>query len=289
GESLRAAFRLLDEHRPEAAIGHGGFASVPLAIAARRRGVPLLLLEQNVVPGRATSWLSRWAERVCVSFEETRGVLPKRTPTLVTGNPVRRAITASGGRRRDARHTTDPPTLLVLGGSQGAAGVNATAVAALAGSERKDEWRIVHQTGERDASAVRAAYSDAGLSAEVAAYFPDLPSRYVEASLVVSRAGATTLAELACLGVPTILVPYPGALRDHQRKNAEHFASAGGALIVPEGPTAADRLRRVLDELSDAPDRLADMSRAMRALARPDAASAVADVFMPRAVMTRAA
>ena len=152
-----------------------------------------------------------------------------------------------------------------------------------------DGWNVVHQTGERDAETVSEAYAAAGVSAEVAAFFPDLPSRYADAALVVSRAGATTLAELACIGCPVVLVPYPGAVRDHQRRNAEHFVSAGGAVLVPEGPTSSGRLTETLGELLVNPARQAEMSVAMRHSAMPDAAEAVADLLLPRSVVVRAA
>jgi UDP-N-acetylglucosamine--N-acetylmuramyl-(pentapeptide) pyrophosphoryl-undecaprenol N-acetylglucosamine transferase len=281
---LRESLRLIDDLRPAAVIGLGGFASVPVGLAARLRRIPLILLEQNAIPGRATSLLSRWADRVCVSFEPTIPLLPKSASPILTGNPVRDAV-------RQIRLRRDrTPTLLILGGSQGAAGVNAmtiTAIARLKG--RLAGWRITHQTGERDAPAVRDAYAAHGIAAEVAPFFPDLPTRYAEATLAISRAGATTLAELACAGLPAILVPYPRSVRDHQQRNAEHFASAGAAAVVPEGEEAADRLAHTLASLLEHPTRLAAMSAAMRRLARPDAAGAVADLILPRAGSERLA
>ena len=181
-------------------------------------------------------------------------------------------------------------SILILGGSQGAHGVNAAASSAVVLLKEQLAGRaILHQTGERDAAAVREIYRRAGIDAEVAAYVPDLASRYGAAALVVSRAGATTLAELSCAGRPAILMPYPGAVRDHQRKNAEHFATSGGAILVPEGPAAAFRVMAALRELLDHPARLRDMADAIRRLARPDAASAVADILLPRSTVRLAA
>lgn len=310
-KGIRESLRLLEELRPQAVIGLGGFASVPLGIAARVRRVPLIALEQNVVPGRATSLLSHWAEQVCVSFEETAALLPRRARTVVTGNPVRAAIRtrarAAGPRpaRRDPEERSPAwpasegvsmsprgalATLLVLGGSQGAYGVNAMATEAIASlKERTHGLHVVHQSGERDVSAVRHAYDRNGIASEVAPFFDDLAGRYREATLVITRAGATTLAELACVGRPAVLVPYPRSVRDHQRRNAERFAAAGGAVIVPEGEEASGRLAGALSDLLTRPARLTEMAAAMRRLARPDAASAVADLLLPRSAAAKAA
>ena len=277
--SLKAALRLIDERRPEAVIGLGGFASVPMGVAAVRRGIPLILLEQNVIPGRATSWLSRWADRVCVSFEETVPLLPRRVKAIVTGNPVRNVMTHGTTHRRVGQK----PSLLILGGSQGAAGVNAMAIAAATRLSRQlAGWQIVHQTGERDLETTRTAYARAGLDVVAEAFFPEIAVRYRAASLAISRAGATTLSELACVGCPALLVPYPGAIRDHQRRNAEFYAAVGGAAVVPEGSDGPDRLARLLEQLLNEPGRLRAMSHAMSAVARPDAAAAVASLLIRR-------
>lgn len=283
--SVRRSLRLIDALRPRTVIGLGGFASVPVALAARIRRVPVILLEQNVVPGRATSLLSRWAETVCVSFAETVPLLPTRSRCVVTGNPVRSRILR-------ARRTPAAPvkTLLVLGGSQGAAGLNTMATAAVVAlHESLAGWHVVHQTGDRDAERVRAAYAAAEIEAEVAPFCDDLPRRYAEATLTVSRAGATTLAELAAVGLPAVLVPYPRSVRDHQARNATHYAAAGAAVIVPEGPTGNERLIGVLRSLIDSPSRRAEMGEAMLHCARPSAASAVVSRLLPPAARARAA
>lgn len=285
GSAVRGALRLIDETRPEAVIGLGGFASVPVAAAARVRAVPVVLLEQNVVPGRATSLISRWADEVCVSFAETIPMLPRGVRCRVTGNPVRREVL-----RRLPPRSRRGETLLILGGSQGAVGLNGMAVSAIRTlRERVRGWRVVHQTGERDVERVRAAYAEMEVEAEVAAFFDDLPARYANAALAVSRAGATTLAELACLGVPAVLVPYPGAVRDHQARNAEYYAALGAAVMVSEGDRAGERLAVALSGLSSEPSQLSRMSAAMGRCAKPDATAAVADVLVPRAAAAAAA
>ncbi|MEX2285647.1 MAG: undecaprenyldiphospho-muramoylpentapeptide beta-N-acetylglucosaminyltransferase [Planctomycetaceae bacterium] len=278
--SYRVAGSLLRRERPACVVGLGGFASVPVALAARRLGIPIVLLEQNVVPGRATSLLSRLATSVCFSFPETTGTLATRPNARVTGNPVRRSIAALTNTSTDLSESS-PPTLLILGGSQGAIAVNdATFAAARNLSIPLAGWRIVHQTGRQDAERVRRCYDELRIDAIVEPFFTDLVDWLRSASVVVSRAGATTLAELACAGCPTVLIPYPGSIGDHQRANARVFAAAGAARIVEQADsvheTAAALARQLQPLLVDATLR-ESMSIAMRALARPHAARAVAD------------
>jgi UDP-N-acetylglucosamine--N-acetylmuramyl-(pentapeptide) pyrophosphoryl-undecaprenol N-acetylglucosamine transferase len=276
----RAATRWIDQNSPDVVIGLGGFASAPLVYSAARRGIPVVLLEQNVVCGRATRWLSRRAALVCVSFSETMNELRRGTHAAVTGNPVRREVAALLSAR-GSHATGGPRTLLVLGGSQGAQPVNvamletAAAIrASLAG------WRIVHQTGAEQIELVRQRYRELRLTAVVEPFFADLPAWYPTAEIAIARAGATTLAELACAGLPSLLVPYPHAARDHQRHNAQVFAAAGAARIIEQrsdpAHTSADLGRNLLDLIDSAGIRHR-MRRAMRALARPDAARAVVD------------
>ncbi len=281
--SYHAASRLVRSLRPDVIVGLGGFTSVPVGIAASWHGVPLVLLEQNIVPGRATSFLSRLADEICVSFAETRGSLRTCGTTIVTGNPVRASVlqTTEGSPRSTCSDTPNRQTLLILGGSQGAAGVNSMVLSTIGRlGAQLSGWRIVHQTGERDAARIRAGYRQLGMTAEVAAYYDDLPARYRDAQIVISRAGATTLAELACCGLPAILIPYPQSTKNHQQKNAEHFACADASRVVTEGSGAAYDLELALQPLVRAEDRRGVMSAAMRRLARPDAAAAVANIVL---------
>lgn len=284
--ACRAADELIRQRQPAAVIGLGGFASVPLVTAAKRRRVPIVLLEQNAVAGRATSRLAKSATLVCHSFASAVPAGRRGANCVVTGNPVRREIavlvpTGSMPLR------IGKPALLVLGGSQGSNAVNAAMIATA--RELKDalrSWRIVHQCGPRDRNSVVDEYRRLALDAEVAAFFDDLPARYADADLVVSRAGATTLAELACAGLPAVLLPYPNAIRDHQRRNAEQFAHTGAAMIVEQQPdasaTARDLSASLKPLLNDA-DRRRQMSAAMRTFARPDAAARVAGLVLQTA------
>jgi UDP-N-acetylglucosamine--N-acetylmuramyl-(pentapeptide) pyrophosphoryl-undecaprenol N-acetylglucosamine transferase len=289
-QAFRAAVSALRRERPAVVIGLGGFASAPLVLAAQQLSIPTVLLEQNVTPGRATRWLSRRASLVCLSFDVTRKSIASRGRVVVTGNPVRREIAALSEESAAATVTApsvEPAgheTLLVLGGSQGAHGVNLAMVEAVDVVRAKlPGWSIVHQTGQNDAAEVAGAYDRIGVAATVSPFLNDLPVRYSTAAIAISRAGATTLAELACAGIPAILFPYPQAARDHQLQNARVFEAAGAACVIDEknptdtpGAVLAGRLRILLD------DRAAreNMSRAMRRLARPLAAVSVAEEIL---------
>lgn len=281
----RQACDLIERERPAAVIGCGGFASAAPVYAARRSGVPYVLLEQNVIPGRATRWLSRLGGTVCVSFEASRTHLPRSARTIVTGNPIRREIQELALRPIERpRQPGLVRTLLVLGGSQGAWPVNEMLIGfANRSPHALDGWRVVHQTGQTDVERVHQAYTAAGIDADVAAFYQNLALQYRDASLVVSRAGATTLAELACAATPAILVPYPHAMDNHQWYNAREFEQAGAAVIVEQqgDPTAGlSAFEETLLRLLNDEDRRAAMARAIRGLARPNAAASVVEYLM---------
>jgi UDP-N-acetylglucosamine--N-acetylmuramyl-(pentapeptide) pyrophosphoryl-undecaprenol N-acetylglucosamine transferase len=277
--AFRNACRNIDQDRPVAVIGLGGFASVPFALAAKKRQVPCLLLEQNTVPGKANRWLSRW-HPICLTFEESAHHLPAQVDSHLTGNPLRGEIRELAISNRPL--PLERPTLLVLGGSLGSRQVNDSMLnaAELLASDLSG-WRIVHQTGPEGADAVRSTYSKHRIAHEVAPFLPDMPARLASATLTVARAGATTLAELAAVGIPAILIPYPTAADDHQTKNARLFAEAKAAVTV----TSTDRSFEPVDlashltaMLSDR-QRLLSMSEAMKTLGKPDAAAKVVTIL----------
>ena len=283
----QAARQLIREQTPAVVIGCGGFASAPLVFAAIRAGVPVVLLEQNLIPGRANVWLSRWATRLCLSFEETLAYLPgsvqRRAAEVVTvtGNPVRQSmLPVEPGTPRL------PNQLLILGGSQGARHLNeaiaewvSTRPPALAG------WHLIHQTGTADQPAIAQRYSPLSgfLQAEAVAFITDPASDYRTATLVIARAGATTLAELACLAAPTVLVPLPSAARDHQTANARWYADQGAARLVTQAATPPETARQLAEAvtplLTDFSARQC-LSHAISATARPQAAHAVANIVL---------
>lgn len=279
----REARRIVEARRPAVVIGCGGFASVPLLLAARSRRVPIILLEQNAIPGRVTRWLSRSALTVCCTDPASINHLPRNRSPLLTGNPVRREISALVNRL--PQEVAGGRTLLILGGSQGSHALNQALVElAAADPQMFRGWDIVHQTGEQDRLMVKNAYEAVGLRADVQTFAADMAAIYRKAAVVVTRAGATTLAELACAGIPSVLVPYPQAADDHQRANAETFRAAGGSVVVEQQQAAfstalAIELRSLLSEET----RRRTMSTAIRQLAAPDAARRVADVILQAA------
>jgi UDP-N-acetylglucosamine--N-acetylmuramyl-(pentapeptide) pyrophosphoryl-undecaprenol N-acetylglucosamine transferase len=269
--SVGSAWKILGELRPDVLIGVGGYASAPAVVAARLRGVPTVLLEQNAHPGLTNRVLARFADRVCVAFPESAAYFPP-AKTIETGNPVRppdeKPRTAHGGF-----------SILVFGGSAGAHRLNEVGVEAIARLEREG-LRVLHQTGEADLESVRRRYREHGIDADVRPFIDDMAAAYAAADLVVCRAGATTLAELTALGRPAVLVPYPYAADDHQRKNAESLVRRGAAAMILDRELTPEGLAGAIAQLREAPDRLAAMAAAARALGRPDAAERVVDVCL---------
>ncbi|MBS0203857.1 MAG: undecaprenyldiphospho-muramoylpentapeptide beta-N-acetylglucosaminyltransferase [Planctomycetes bacterium] len=281
----KSARRLIHSEQPDAVIGLGGYASAPVVWAAAHVGIPVVLLEQNVIPGRTNRWLSRSAAKVCVSFPEASGLFPAATRVVVTGNPLRLEIAALHQRSAAKNSRPESPQeLLVLGGSQGADLLNdAVVTAALALKSELQHWRIVHQSGPRQAKTLRQTYESLSLHAHVEPFFPEMAERYQAASLVISRAGATTIAELTCCGLPTVLIPYPHAADDHQRANAESIRDRGAAVIVEHSPNPAETAQQLVDQLRSLltdSDRRQTMSAAAFQLAQPNAAAAVADEIL---------
>ena len=289
-----AARRALDELRPSVVVGLGGYHSAPLGHAAARRGVPLVLLEQNALPGRATRWLAPRADAVLLAMDVACAALPHPCRAIVTGNPVREAFFRNAMPQRSPAPTRDEPgprcdeppspLLIVLGGTHGAGWLNEQAPWAChrLGS-RLAGWRIVHQSGPAQRDYTAAIYTGLGLRAEVVEFADDMPSLLADARLAVCRAGGTTLAELAAAGVPAILVPLPGATDRHQHCNAAVMADAGAALVVEQpalGQQTPRNLTEALRSLLDAPKRLDAMRRATARLARPRAARDAAEIVL---------
>lgn len=286
----RIAQQLLADEYPAWVIGLGGYISAPTVWAASRRGIPILLLEQNAIPGAATRWLASSATHIALTFADARQYFGKNSPTIVTGNPLRTEVIAASGRR--VHHKSDLCTLLILGGSQGAESLN-DAITALLPQLREQlaGWRIVHQTGASRAEKVVEAYRQHSLPATVAEFIPDIAAHYASADLVISRSGATTLSELACIGCPAILVPYPFAADQHQRANARAFVDRGAAVMVEQSKESCEtvkRLRGPLAELLTDSLRRDSIARAMRELALPDATRTIVDIMLPvEATLTR--
>lgn len=269
------ALWLLRRGRPSLVIGMGGYVAAPVLLAAWLSRVPSLLCEQNVRPGLANALLGRAARAWAVAFPETAAQLPGRR-AVVTGNPVRRSICEAGLARRQRGSAPQPPALLVFGGSQGARSINRAMVEALPPLRaRADGLRIMHQTGPHDHGWVAEAYGRAGVAAQVVTYIDDMASACLAASLVVCRAGATSVAELTVMGLPAILVPYPHAAHGHQEENARSLVAHGAALMIRDAELSGARLAAAIGELLDDPPRRCRMSACSRALGKPDAAASI--------------
>lgn len=274
------AWRVVSTRRPHVVIGVGGYSSGPIVACAALRGIPTMVLEQNAMPGLTNRLLARLVDAAAVTYEAALPFFGGKG--FVSGNPVRAGFRAPSDadpstRESAAQRQGRGPRVLVFGGSQGAHAINVAVAAALPALRRAfpGSW-ITHQTGTADLDAMRAAHRDAGGDGRVEAFITDLDREMRLADLVVCRAGATTLAELAAAGKAALLVPLPTATDDHQRKNAAALAARGAASVLDQRELTPERL--VIDVcalLGDHPRR-AGLGAALAALARPDAADVVA-------------
>lgn len=263
--------KLLNDFHPDVVIGVGGYASGPGMLAAWLRGTPTLAFEPNLVPGFANRVVSHLVSAAAVHFEETARYFRN---ARVTGVPVRPEFFAIPARPANA-----PPTLLVFGGSQGAAAINKAVIDSLPGLKAAIPGiSIIHQTGERDYNQAQSAYVGSGTSAEVSPFIQDMPEAFSRADLLLCRSGASTVAEIAAAGKPAIFVPFPRAADDHQLRNAESLTQKGAAMLIPEPGLASDRLIAVIAELLQDRTQLQAMGKAARALAHPNAAAEIAEM-----------
>jgi UDP-N-acetylglucosamine--N-acetylmuramyl-(pentapeptide) pyrophosphoryl-undecaprenol N-acetylglucosamine transferase len=276
GRALLQAMGVLRRHRPCLVLGMGGFVSGPGGLMARLLGIPLVIHEQNARPGTTNRWLARLANQVLTAFPDS---FPADR-ALVVGNPVRASITAVAEPAERFAGRTGPARLLVVGGSQGARALNQRVPAALALLPAEQRPEVRHQAGGQLYEMTVAAYQAAGVSARLEPFIEDMAAAYGWADLVLCRAGALTVAELAAVGVGAILVPFPFAIDDHQTANAGFLERAGAALILHQADLDAVRLAEQLRTLLSDRPRLLVMAQAARRLARADAAEQVATLCL---------
>jgi len=282
--SLFRCRAILASERADAVVGFGGYVSVPLGLAAIVSGVPLVLHEQNSVPGVANRLLSRWAKAVCLTYENSRGHLGHAERAVVSGNPVRDAVIDADRDAGRAAYGVSPneTLLLVFGGSRGARHLNTAIINLYNTLSVVEDLRVVHVAGPTEASAVREALrTQAGGDPawwSVLEYVDAMGDLLAAADLVVCRSGATTLAEVAALGKATILVPYPYATDDHQTRNADPFVEAGASEVIADGDLDSPAFGELLAGLLADPARRARMAEAALSLGRPQAACAVVEV-----------
>ncbi|MEM9175939.1 MAG: undecaprenyldiphospho-muramoylpentapeptide beta-N-acetylglucosaminyltransferase [Myxococcota bacterium] len=264
------ARRVIARFGADAVVSVGGYAAMPAALAARLRRTPLFLVEPNAIPGRVNRLTARFARRVFVGFESTRGHLPPKASSVCLGVPLRRALYRAFADRPEKAVPSAPLRVFVFGGSQGARQLNENVPEALA-RLRKKSVEVFHQTGETERDLVEARYAELGMPAEVVAFEHEMPKRYAWADLAICRAGALTVAELALAGMPALLVPYPFAADDHQAANARALEEVGAARCLEAKPLDVNALAQSVAELVTTPGRLVLMREAAERLARPHA------------------
>jgi UDP-N-acetylglucosamine--N-acetylmuramyl-(pentapeptide) pyrophosphoryl-undecaprenol N-acetylglucosamine transferase len=270
-QSARAIFA----HRPDVVLGMGGYVSFPGAMMASLLNRPLAIHEQNSVAGLANRVLAKLADRVLTTFPNAFG---EATAVIWTGNPVRQEIVAMAPPENRYAARAGQLRVLVVGGSQGAQVLNTVMPEALALLATGARPRVVHQAGAGHDDTVRSRYRERGVAAEVVAFIDDMAARYTETDLIVCRAGATTVAEIAAAGIASLLVPYPHSMDDHQTINARFLADRGAALLIPQGELTPQRLAEILGGFTR--ERLLAMAQAARAAGRPEATRSVAQVCM---------
>lgn len=277
-----AARWYLREKHVSAVVGLGGASSAPAVRAAISSGIPVVLLEQNVVPGRVTRWLARSARSVCLGFEQTRSYFPSAVPVTVTGNPARMTFEKLYRQHGKTSFRAKQKRLVIIGGSSRSSSLNEQMPRAL--SRLRNElagWQIVHQAGDGQLKETERRYQELCINALVFAYVDEMAPLVFGSDVMVCRAGATTLAELALAGVPSVLVPTP-AVMDYQWPNAEVYASAGAATVIDEtdipGSLEAELAEHIRPLLVDE-GRRAQMAAQMRRLARPDAGANVCNTI----------
>jgi UDP-N-acetylglucosamine--N-acetylmuramyl-(pentapeptide) pyrophosphoryl-undecaprenol N-acetylglucosamine transferase len=276
--AILTAARRIREFQPDVLVGVGGYGTVPPVIAATSMGLPYVLLEQNVRPGKANRFLAPGAARIYVQWAEARSAFPGcGSKIVVTGSPLRKQLRRIPRDQALGRFGlgNDRPTLAVVGGSQGAEALNRGVVEALNGTASK--LQIIHVTGKSQVDAVRSAYAAKGAKAVVVDFVSDMDSLYSAADLVVSRAGAMAIAELAAFGTPSVLVPIARSSGDHQRENARAAAKGGGAIMIEERHGLPSGLTPLLEKLVARDPVFETMSRNLAPLAKPAAAQAVLD------------
>jgi UDP-N-acetylglucosamine--N-acetylmuramyl-(pentapeptide) pyrophosphoryl-undecaprenol N-acetylglucosamine transferase len=278
---VAASFGIMGRSKPRAVVGFGGYPSFPPLVAARLRGIPTLLHEQNAVLGRANRALAGTVTAVATSFAETKLLTGKAlAKARLTGNPVRDTVVDWAAEAYRTPAPGGPVSLVVFGGSQGARFFSDTVPPAIAllPEAMRSRLFIVQQCREEDLGRVEAAYQSLGVRAHLQTFFANLPEEMARAQLVIGRAGASTVAELTVLGRPAILVPLPHALDNDQLNNARQLAAAGGGWCLEQKDVTPQTLAQTLADLLNAPDTLSRAAQAAKAQGRPDAVMRLADV-----------
>ncbi len=281
--------KILKRFRPDMVLGVGGYASLPMVLAARGMGIRRFIHEQNAIPGLTNRLLSRFASMVFITLDESSRYFPPAT-TALTGNPLRRQILDMVGNRGQGTGDREGPAapctlhpapcfhLFVFGGSQGAHAINSAMIEALPFlKERRARLTITHQTGEKDCVEVTAAYRAAGVEALVTPFIGDMATEYAKADLIICRAGATTIAEVTACGKACLFIPFPHAVDDHQRRNAEALLKKDACFMMLERELTGETLADAISRLAEDPELVRRTGKAAYGLARLDAARIIVD------------
>jgi len=279
-KGIRESYRYLGEMMPDLVVGTGGYVSLGPVISAKLLSIPVMIMEQNSVPGRTNRLLGHIADAVCITYQESMARFP-RNKVYLTGNPVREKV-LRGSKTSALRLFSlreDLFTVFVFGGSSGATSINRAVVDGLQYLlDLKGEIQFLHQTGERDFEFVRDSYRSYGFEGTVTPYIYQMPEAYAVADIVVSRAGATTIAELCATGKPAILIPYPHAAGNHQEMNARRLAELGAALMIKDSELSGKRLADEIIRLFNDGEFRNFIRKKAIGFGKPDAVRKIADI-----------
>ncbi len=282
-KALFASLKLIKEKQPKAVIGVGGYAAGPIVLAARLKGIPTAIMEQNSFPGLTNRILSKLVREIYTGMPTQRFPVKK---VRFLGNPVRSEIIAA--REKSYEEPKDGFTLLVAGGSQGAHAVNELLADAAPTLSAISGLKIIHQAGKSDVDLLKEAYSAAGISADVFAFDSKMAEKYSAAHLIIARAGAMTISEIAAIGRPAILIPFPYASDNHQLFNAKYLANYGAAIIMEQKVTTPSLLAQKVSDLAAHPASLSDMAKKSRELGKVEAAKQIAAALLALAGLNSA-
>ena len=265
---------VLKQFSPNIVVGVGGYASGPAVLTAHFMRIPTAIAEQNAIPGITNRILGNFANKIFVTYAQTKTFFPQ-TKVILSGNPVRAAFVVERSKEKEKK---DYRQLLIFGGSQGAEAINKSIIDMLPQLQSmKTKIHILHQTGSRQAEEVKKAYEQFGIQAKVTPFIVDMAGAYADADLIICRAGATSLAEITAAGKAAILIPYPWAANDHQLKNAQALATEGAALMIPERELSSGKLFSTIENLLRDEQKLRQMEDNSLRMSKIDAAATIVD------------
>ncbi|HEY2925156.1 MAG TPA: undecaprenyldiphospho-muramoylpentapeptide beta-N-acetylglucosaminyltransferase [Candidatus Eisenbacteria bacterium] len=275
---LAQSFRLIVDLKPHVVVGTGSYVSAPVILVARLFGIPVIIQEQNSIPGATNRWLNLVATEVHISFLESRGYFRRKNNLRVSGNPIRRSLLQQDRSSAYEVFGLDPEkrTLFVFGGSRGASSINRAMEGALEHLKQMPSLQVIWQTGAEDFEAMQSRFRSFPIKIRVFAYLEAIEKAYAVADIAVCRAGAMTIAELTACGIASILVPYPHATRDHQTHNARGLVDRDAALVIADKDLTPETLAKKIESLLRDEPRLRRLGRNARAFARVDAAQRIA-------------